>query len=327
MAKRRTKERQERIRLLSEGCSECRACGSMLRPGTRRCKECGALSSSARRALAAIAVVAMVVVSAIAVYTYYPRQEPYVAPPTVLSTSPTGYGAQTSASVVVDFNKVMDVTSVESAFAISPSVPGAFRWASYTMTFAPTDALPDDSYFTVTIGAAARDAAGLPLDCGTYSWSFSTADLPTVRREIGTGAGDFWTVYPAGHPLSGQTVTHPDWVIAALNQNVVLILDHSEGCYPCIQQAGICESVHATYPELQYFDLLSGTDEPSASQAFAAYDPNGGVHYVPLTIVVTKAQDESGDPVIAWHSWEGVVDLTTLTSWVQDAKSYYDEFA
>jgi hypothetical protein len=299
----------------------------MLKHGARRCEECGALTWSTKRALTAAAVVAILVVAAVAAYTFYPRHEQYAPPPTVLTASPTGYSASTSSSIIVDFNRAMDVASVESSFAVSPPVQGTFTWSGYTMTFRPTDALPDDSYLTVTIGDGARDATGAPLDCGSYTWSFSTADLPTVRRDIGTGAGDFWKVYPDIHPSSGEDVTHPDWVVSALEQGVVLILDHSEGCYPCIQQIQICESVYASYPELQYFDLSSGTDEPAASQAFAAYDPNGGVHYVPLTIVVTKAQDDLGNPVIAWHSWEGVVDLVTLTSWIQDAQSYYDEFA
>ena len=43
------------------------------------------------------------------------------------------------------------------------------------------------------------------------------------------------------------------------------------------------------------------------------------------TVVVTKAQDDLGNTVVAWHSWEGVVDQVTLTSWIQDAQSYYDE--
>lgn len=325
MAKRRTKGQQEKIRLRSEGYTECGGCGKMLKPGTRRCADCGALTWSTKRALTAATVIVIMVVAAVAVYTFYPRQEQYVPPPTVLTASPTGYGAQTSASIVVTFNRAMDAASVESSFAISPSVQGIFTWSSYMMTFRPTDAFPDESYFTATIGSGARDATGAPLDCGSYTWSFSTADPPTVRRDIGTGAGDFWTVYPDTHPLSGGDVAHPDWVISALEQGVVLILDHSEGCYPCIQQTQICESVYASHPELQYFDLLSGTDEPAASQAFAAYDPNGGAHYVPLTIVVTKAQDDLGNTVVAWHSWEGVVDLVTLTSWIQDAQSYYDE--
>lgn len=325
MAKRRTKAQQEKSRLLSEGYTECNGCGRMLKPGARRCEECGALTWSTKRALTAVAVIATVLIAALAVYTFYPREERYVPPPTVVTASPTGYSASTSTSVLADFNKAMDTASVESSFAISPAVQGTFGWSRTTMTFSPTQALPDNTHFTVTIGEGARDVAGAPLDCGSYTWSFSTADLPTVRRDIGTGADEFWTVYPAAHPSVGQTVTHPDGVISALEQGVVLIFDHSEGCYPCIQQTEICETVDASHPELQYFDLLAGTDEPLSSQAFAAYDPNGGVHYVPLTIVVTKAVDGIGNEVIAWHSWEGVVDLVTLTSWTQDAQSFYDE--
>ena len=117
------------------------------------------------------------------------------------------------------------------------SCQGTFSWSGYTMDVDPGSGSPrrrvlhrDDREFRK--GRSTDE----PLDCGSYSWSFSTADLPTVRRSIGTGAGDFWTVYPTIHPSSGRTVTHPDWVIAALEQEVVMILDHSEGCYPCIQQ-------------------------------------------------------------------------------------------
>lgn len=327
MAKRRTKTQQEKIKLASEGYFECRGCEKMLRPGSRRCPACGALTLSTKRALTAVALVAVLVVAATTVYVFYPREEAYLPPPTVVAASPVGYSASTATSITASFNRAMDKASVESSFSITPSVTGTFSWSGYTMTYDPAQALPDDAYYSVTIGSSARDASGEPLDCGSYTWSFSTADLPTVRRAIGTGAGDFWTVYPTTHPSSGQTVSHPDWVISALEQGVVMILDHSEGCYPCVQQTAICESVYATYPELRYFDLSSGTDEPDSSEAFAAYDPNGGVHYVPLTIIVTKAMDGYGNEVVAWHSWEGVVDEVTLTSWVQDAQSYFDDSA
>ena len=283
------------------------------------------MAGGAKRVLTAVAIVAIVLIATVVVYEFYPRNEKYVPLPTVVTASPTGYGASTSANIQVDFNIAMNTASVEAAFAISPSVQGVFSWARTTMVFTPTQSLPDDSHFTVTIGTGARDATGASLDCGSYAWSFSTADLPTARRDMGTGTEDFWTVYPAIHPSSGQTVTHPDWVLAALSQGVVMILDHSEGCYPCVQQTGICESVYASHPELEYYDLLSGTDEPAASQAFAAYDPNGGVHYIPLTIIVTKAMDGYGNEVVAWHSWEGVVDAVTLGSWIDDAQSYYDD--
>jgi hypothetical protein len=219
----------------------------------------------------------------------------------------------------------MDTTSVEGAFAISPHIQGTFGWSSTTMTYTPTEPLPDDTDFSVKIGGDAHDAGGMHLDCGSYTWLFSTADLPVERREIGTGTNEFWTVYPESHPSAGESVTHPDWAITALGQGVTLIFGHSEGCYPCTQQNEICQSVRASYPSLQFLDLLAGSDEPQASQAFAAYDPNGGVNYVPLTVVITKALDGYGNEVIVWHSWEGVVDLVTLTSWIQDSLSFYDE--
>ncbi len=325
MAKRRTKTQQERIALASEGYAECASCSKMLKPGTRRCPACGTLTSSTKRALTAVAVIVLLVVAGAAVYVFYPREEAYLPPATVVAASPVGYSASTTDSITASFNRPMDQSSVESAFSISPSVQGTFSWSGYSMTFDPVQSLPDDAYYTATIGSSARDATGQPLDCGSYAWSFSTADLPTVRRDIGVGAGDFWTVYPTTHPSSGQPVVHPDWVLTALEQGVVMILDHSEGCYPCVQQTAICESVYASNPELRYFDLSSGTDEPEASEAFASYDPNDEIHYVPLTIIVTKALDGLGNEVVAWHSWEGVVDEITLASWVNDAQSYFDD--
>lgn len=327
MAKRRTKSDHEKALLVSAGYEECPGCGKMLKPGARRCPGCGNLTRSTKTVLKASAVVLLVVLAALAIYVFYPREEQYLPPPTVVTVSPTGYGASTSASVTVSFNRAMDVESVESAFSIAPHVTGTFSWSGHTMTFSPSSSLPVDSYFTVTIGSGAKDVSGEALDCGIYVWSFSTGELPTVRRSIGTGPGDFWTAYPTTHPSSGQDVSHPDWAVEALGQGAVLIFAHSEGCYPCVQQTDICQSVYASNPGLQYFDVLSGTDEPEASEAFDAYDPNGGIHYVPLTIVVTKALDGLGQEVIAWHSWEGVVDLTTLTSWVEDAQSYHDECA
>ena len=53
-------------------------------------------------------------------------------------------------------------------------------------------------------------------------------------------------------------------------------------------------------------------------EANGIYDPNGGTHYVPLTIVVTE-RVVGNATVIAWHSWEGVIRSETLNSWLVDA--------
>ncbi|MGQ9587106.1 MAG: Ig-like domain-containing protein [Thermoplasmata archaeon] len=327
MAKRRNKKESERKRLLSEGYTKCANCGGLITPRSWRCAQCGASTPSFRKALWSIAVIALLFAASLAAYAYYPRSEPYVAPPTVMSALPIGYGASTNAAITVTFNKLMDEPSVESSFQLIPHVAGSFSWQGIQMTFTPSGSLAEETYYTAYIGSGTRDRSGMPLDCGVYSWSFSTAAPPSTRREIGTGVDDFWVAYPSGHPSAGQPVQHPDWVLSALGQSVVMILDHSEGCAPCVRQTQICGAIFASNPDLQYFDLVSGIHEPSASQAFAAYDPNGAIHYVPLTIVVTKAEDELGNIVVAWHAWEGVVDQATLASWIQDAKSHYAESA
>ncbi|UCE80799.1 MAG: Ig-like domain-containing protein [Methanobacteriota archaeon] len=264
------------------------------------------------------------VTASILVYTYYPREE-YKVLPRVVDFAPSGYGTSTGAEIIVTFNKAMDIHSVETSFSVSPSIAGSFAWAGITMTYTPSGALMDLTYYTATIGQGAKDLDGSQLDCVMFSWSFFTGEIPTERRDVGTGAEDFWIGYPPTHPSSGETVQHPDYVLSALDSDVVMILDHSEGCAPCIQQGTICQSVSAANPDITYFDLSSGTDEPEASQAFAAYDPNGGVHYVPLTIVVTRVQSPAGGTAVGWHAWEGVIDLDSLQSWILDAKSHYDE--
>lgn len=290
-----------------------------------RCAECGASTAIYMKVVWSIVVIALLLVASVAAYVYYPRSEPYVSPPTVILAEPAGYGAGTSESIRVTFNKLMDESSVESSFKILPQIGGSFSWNGIYMTFTPSEPLAAETSYTVYIGSGTRDRSGLPLDCGMYSWSFSTASPPATRRDVGTGADDFWITYPTSHPSNGATVQHPEWALSAIDSGVVMILDHSEGCAPCIQMGTICRSVSSANPDITYIDLSSGTDEPDASEGFAAYDPNGGVHYVPLTIVVTKVQSPSGGTVIGWHAWEGVIDESSLQSWIADAKSHYSE--
>lgn len=324
MAKRRTKEEQERKRLLSEGYFNCSGCGELLRPRSKRCPKCGVLTPSSKRAIIALAVVAIIVVGSVVGYTYYPRED-YTVLPSVVDFAPSGYGASSDTSVRITFNRPMDTVSVEASFVIQPSVSGSFSWYGTTMTFVPSGPLFDQTYYSVTVGQGAVDMDGSQLDCLVFTWSFFTGSLPTERRDVGNGVDDFWIEYPATHPSSGSAVQHPQWVLSALEGGVVMILDHSEGCAPCITQGSICQSISSANPDISYIDLSSGTDEPEASEAFAAYDPNGGIHYVPLTIVITWMPSPTGGVAIGWHSWEGVIDITSLSSWIADAKSYYQE--
>jgi len=92
LAKRRTKQGQERKRLLSEGYFECSSCGTILRPKTRRCGECGALTRTLKRTIYAALTVTIVVIASVTVYIYCPR-ESYNMLPSVVEFVPSGYGA------------------------------------------------------------------------------------------------------------------------------------------------------------------------------------------------------------------------------------------
>ncbi len=150
------------------------------------------------------------------------------------------------------------------------------------------------------------------------------ADPYVFIHSIGSDTEDFWSINPADHVLPGGFVSHPSWALADLESRPLLIFTHSEGCAPCVTQTAICESIYADYSsDIKYYDILSGTDEPEATEAFTAYDPNGDPHFVPLTIVVTNGPDDS----IIWHSWEGVVQELPLSEWIDDAIAYHEKYS
>lgn len=145
----------------------------------------------------------------------------------------------------------------------------------------------------------------------------------TPTHGIGSGPSDFWTVYPSGHVSAGASVAFPSWVTNYVSSKVLLILDHSEGCYPCIQQGDDIKTImsNSKYSgRVTYLDLLSGSGDPKASECFDVFDPDGKNHYIPLTIIVTK--NPSGGYL--WHSWEGVTGKSNLETWLNDAIYYYN---
>ncbi|MDH4366683.1 MAG: DUF333 domain-containing protein [Dehalococcoidia bacterium] len=107
------------------------------------------------------------------------------APPTIIDKEPRGFAVPPDSSIVITFDEPMDTSSTESAFSISPTVPGTFGWAGNSMTFDATGSLADDTLYTVTVHGSAMDSIGndfdgngngisegSPLD--DYTWMFTT---------------------------------------------------------------------------------------------------------------------------------------------------------
>ena len=317
MAKKAQKRKRETNAMLDKGYVPCFYCDELVKPRALKCPECGKWYSSGKQ-LIAVAVALIIVLSAVGIYYYLPgAQNAYVPPgdiPTVLSATPTGTIVSTSSYISATFNKEMNKASVESALSITPSVSGTSSWSSNTLMYTPSSSLTPGTYYTVTIGYGAVDTEGNHLDCDIYTWRFTTegGTTSTTRRDIGTGDNDFWST----------TVSHPIWVNADLLSKPVLILTHTEGCQPCVVMTDICTRLSGTYSnQITFYDLLSGTDEPQATECFAAYDPEPP-NYVPLTTILTKGPDNQ----IIWHSWEGIVDEAVLSSWIDDAISYHNQY-
>jgi hypothetical protein len=65
--------------------------------------------------------------------------------------------------IVLIFNKEMDRTSVEDAFAITPHVNGTFAWEGTVATYVVDGFLEEATDYTFTLGTTAMDTDGIPL--------------------------------------------------------------------------------------------------------------------------------------------------------------------
>jgi uncharacterized membrane protein/bacillopeptidase F (M6 metalloprotease family) len=124
---------------------------------------------------------------------YFDTEAPDLIPPWVVSRVPTGGNVQIGANIGITFNESMNVTSVESAFSISPSISGAFSWnpGNTVLTFNPSSDLGYSTTYTITInGSIAKDLYGNYLDGNhngssegspddDYIFQFSTEVLDT----------------------------------------------------------------------------------------------------------------------------------------------------
>lgn len=112
-----------------------------------------------------VAALAVVVTAAVGLWLNLPR---------VVASSPQAglQSADPNSPISVTFSREMDEGSVESHFAIAPSVPGSLRWQGTTLTFTPSQGWPPSTQVRVTLSAGARSRLFLPL-LGGAQWTFS----------------------------------------------------------------------------------------------------------------------------------------------------------
>lgn len=77
------------------------------------------------------------------------------------------------APLQLTFSQPMDEASVQQALKLTPDVAGAAAWQGDTLTFTPNQPWPDATLMALTVGEAAKTAAGQPL-AKPFQWSFVT---------------------------------------------------------------------------------------------------------------------------------------------------------
>jgi hypothetical protein len=146
-----------------------------------------------------------------------------------------------------------------------------------------------------------------------------------ASNSVGSGNDDWWTKYPEQSTGAGMDVTHPSWVLDALEKKPVLIYVHKECSYCAPQTAAVTNVSDEFKGDITYYEIKADGGDSRAEEALQAYDPNGGVSYVPMTIIVTLAPNSEGKVEPVWHSTEDVTGDNWIKNYVEDAISKYDE--
>ncbi len=105
---------------------------------------------------------------------YYPSALAPAIPPSVTSVSPafTTNNVATTTTISLTFDKPMNKTATQTAFSVSPTVPGAFAWANgdTQVTFTPGQPLGANTRYTLTLAATAAGTNGQALGAAFVSY-------------------------------------------------------------------------------------------------------------------------------------------------------------
>jgi hypothetical protein len=150
---------------------------------------------------------------------------------------------------------------------------------------------------------------------------------------LGSGKDDWWIKYPdqSRDPdngfRAGFSVNHLPWVIEALKNKPVVILDHSENCKSCKVQIRDLDRVLEIYgKDIIYYNITAmedGSGDQRAFEVFNTYCPNAAKPTVPTTVVLTLLSDADGKVEIGWHTMDDAMGEQIVAAYIKDAIFYY----
>ncbi len=105
----------------------------------------------------------------------------FTTPPPILRTHPTQQGVHPQTTLRVTFDRPMDHAATEAALQITPPISGTFDWDETTLIFQPESGhFAENTPYTVTLGTAAKSAAGRDILNRPYTWHFQTGEFERI---------------------------------------------------------------------------------------------------------------------------------------------------
>jgi uncharacterized protein YfaS (alpha-2-macroglobulin family) len=108
----------------------------------------------------------------------YPPPDPvsFTTPPPILSVRPSADSrVHPNTNIAVTFDRLMDTSTTESAFSITPHTPGRFEWEETTLSFVPDyGTLTEYTQYTITVAITATSLTGESILRQPYTWKFTT---------------------------------------------------------------------------------------------------------------------------------------------------------
>lgn len=96
--------------------------------------------------------------------------------------STKGNNVSIFSNITITFNRLMNHSSCEKSFKITPSISGEFNWNHNILTFYPANFLKYNISYTISIDTAATSIEGHPLD-SNFSWGFTTEIMTSVDSD------------------------------------------------------------------------------------------------------------------------------------------------
>jgi methionine-rich copper-binding protein CopC len=248
--------------------------------------------------------------------------------PAVQSTVPIGglTDVEVTQNVAVFFSEKMSKTSVEAAFSMQAgglSVGGSFSWDSQgeSCIFTPYGALGYSTTYIVTIGTAARDAAGNSM-ASTYSFSFITKSsndvLPPTVTDVypsngETGVSAYATVMLTFSEWMNNSATMNAFHLSSTsgevsgtvqwkNKNTTMIFTPSQGLLPSTE--------YTVKVETSASDLVGNRMSSEFRSTFVTRN-DGTDTSAPVIEHVQSGNSEVGT---AFHLTANVTDVSRLAS-------------